>query len=221
MNQRSSCQHPLIIEKAREFKKKPIIHYCFIDYAKAFDCMDHKKLWKILQEMGIPDHLICQLQNLYAGQEATVRTGHGAMNWFKNGKGVHQGCILSPCLFNLHTKYIMWNAVLYKHKLESRLMGKYQWPQLCRWHHTYGKKQRWSKEPIDEGERGEWKSWLKTQHSKNEDGILSHHFTANRWGNKWKQGQTVLSWTPKSLQMVIAAMKLKDTCCLEEKLWQT
>ena len=78
-----------------------------IDYAKAFDCVDHKKLWKILQEMGIPDHLICQLQNLYAGQEATVRTGHGAMNWFKNGKGVHQGCILSPCLFNLHTKYIM------------------------------------------------------------------------------------------------------------------
>ena len=123
--------------------------------------MDHKKLWKILQEMGIPDHLICRLQNLYAGQEATVRTGHGAMNWFKNGKGVHQGCILSPCLFNLHTAYIMQNAVLHKHKLESRLMGKYQWPQLCRWHHTYGKKQRWNKEPIDEGEEESEKVGLK------------------------------------------------------------
>ena len=94
-----SFHSPLIIEKAREFQKN--IYFCFIDYAKAFDCVDHNKLWKILKEMGIPDHLTCPLRNLYAGQEATVRTGHGTTDWFQNGKGVHQGCILSPCLFNL------------------------------------------------------------------------------------------------------------------------
>ena len=86
-----------IIEKAREFQK----NICFIDYTKAFDCVDHSKLWKMLKEMGIPDHLTCLLRNLYAGQEATVRTGHGTTGWFEIGKGVHQGCILSPCLFNL------------------------------------------------------------------------------------------------------------------------
>ena len=84
----------------------------FIDYAKAFDCMDHNKLWKILTEMGIPDHLTCLLRNLYAGQEATVRTGHGTTDWFQIRKGVQQGCILSPCLFNLYAEYIMWNATL-------------------------------------------------------------------------------------------------------------
>ena len=89
-----------IIEKAREFQRN--IYFCFIDYAKAFDCVDHSKLWKILQEMGIPDHLTCLLRNLYAGQEATVRTGHGTTDWFQIGKGVRQGCILSPCLFNLY-----------------------------------------------------------------------------------------------------------------------
>ena len=88
------------------------IYFCFIDYAKAFDCVDHKKLWKILQEMGIPDHLTCLLRNLYAGQEATVRTGHGTTDRFQIGKGVCQGCILSPCLFNLYAEYIMRNAGL-------------------------------------------------------------------------------------------------------------
>ena len=88
------------------------IYFCFIDYAKAFDCVNHNKLWKILQEMGIPDRLTCLLRNLYAGQEATVITGHGTMNWFKIGKGVHQSCILSPCLFNLYAEYIMRNAGL-------------------------------------------------------------------------------------------------------------
>ena len=97
------------IEKAREFQKN--IYFCFIDYAKAFDCVDHNKLWRILQEMGIPDHLTCLLRNLYAGQEATVRTGHGT-DWFQIGKGVRQGCILSPRLFNLHAEYIMGNAGL-------------------------------------------------------------------------------------------------------------
>ena len=89
-----------IIKKAREFQKN--IYFCFIDYAKAFDCVDHIKLWKILREMGIPDHLTCLLRNLYAGQKGTVRTGHGTTDWFQIGKGVHQGCISSPCLFNLY-----------------------------------------------------------------------------------------------------------------------
>ena len=98
-----------IIGKAREFQRN--IYFCFIDYAKTFDCVDHNKLWKILQELGIPDHLTCLLRNLYAGQEATVRTGHET-DWFQIGKGVHQGCILSPCLFNLYAEYIKRNAGL-------------------------------------------------------------------------------------------------------------
>ena len=96
--------------KKQEFQKN--IYICFIDYAKAFDCVDHSKLWEILQEMGIPDHLTCLLRNLYAGQETRVRTGHGKTDWFQIGKGVRQGCILSPCLFNLYAEYIMWNAGL-------------------------------------------------------------------------------------------------------------
>ena len=99
-----------IVKKVRKFQKN--IYFCFIVYAKAFDCVDHNKLWKILQEMGIPDHLTFLLRNLYAGQEATVRTGHGTTYWFQIGKQVHQGCILSPCLFNLHAEYIMRNAGL-------------------------------------------------------------------------------------------------------------
>ena len=99
-----------IIEKAREFQKT--IYFCFIDYAKAFDSVDHNKLWKILKEMGIPDHLTCLLRNLYAGLEATVRTGHGTTDWFQIGKGVHQGCILLPCFCNLYAEYIMRNTGL-------------------------------------------------------------------------------------------------------------
>ena len=99
-----------VMEKAREFQKS--IYFCFIDYAKAFDWMDHNKLWKILKELGIPDHMICLLRNLYVGQEATVRTGHGITDWFQIGKGVHQGCILSSCLFNFYAEYIMRNAGL-------------------------------------------------------------------------------------------------------------
>jgi len=114
-----------IIKKAREFQKN--IYFCFLDYAKAFDCVDHNKLWKILKEMGIPDHLTCLLRNLYAGQEATVRTGHGTTDWFQIGKGVHQGCILSPCLFNLYAEYIMRNA-----ELEEAQAGRStSWNQDC------------------------------------------------------------------------------------------
>ena len=101
------CQ---IIEKAREFQKN--IYFSFIDYAKTFNCVDQNKLWKILQVMGITHHLTCLLRNLYAGQEATVRTVHGTTDWFQIGKGVHQGCILSCCLFNLYVGYIMRNAGL-------------------------------------------------------------------------------------------------------------
>ena len=99
-----------IIKKPREFQKN--IYFCFIDYAKAFDCVDHKKQWKILKEMGIPDHLTCLWRNLHAGQEATVRTGHGTTDWFQIEKRVHQRCILSPCLFNFYAEYIMRNAGL-------------------------------------------------------------------------------------------------------------
>ena len=99
-----------IIENAREFQKN--ISFCFIHYASAFDCVEHNKSWKILQEMGIPDHLTCLWRNLYAGQEAIVRTGHGTTDWFQIGKGVCQGCILSPCLFNVYAEYIMRNVGL-------------------------------------------------------------------------------------------------------------
>ena len=111
-----------IIEKAREFQKN--IYFCFIDYAKAFDCMDYNKLWKVLKEMGIPGHLTCLLRNLYAGQEAMVRTGHGTIDWFQIWKGVCQGCILSPCLFNLYTKYIMKNAGLDEARVGNKIAGR-------------------------------------------------------------------------------------------------
>ena len=100
----------MIIKKARENQKN--IYFCFIDYAKAFDCIDHNKLWKIIKEMGIPDHLTCLLRNLYASQKATVRTGHGTTDWFQIGKEACQGCILSPSLFNLYSEYLMRNAGL-------------------------------------------------------------------------------------------------------------
>ena len=108
--------------KKQESSRKTSI-FGFIDYAKAFDCVDHNKLWNILKEMGIPDHLTCLLRNLYAGQEATVRTGHGTTDWFQTGKGVRQGCILSPCLFNLYAECIMRNARLFWRKLEEAQAG--------------------------------------------------------------------------------------------------
>ena len=113
---------PWIIKKAREFQKN--IYFCFIDYAKAFDCVDHNIVWKILKEMGIPDHLTCLLRNLYSGQEATVRTGHGTTEWFQTGKGVHQGCILSPCLFNLYAEYIKKNAGLEETQAGIQIDGR-------------------------------------------------------------------------------------------------
>ena len=111
-----------IIKKAREFQKN--IYFGFIDYVKAFDCVDHNKLWKTLKEMGIPDHLTCLLRNLYVGQEATVRTGHGTTHWFQIGKGVYQGCMLSPCLFNLYAEYIMRNAGLEEAQAGIKIAGR-------------------------------------------------------------------------------------------------
>ena len=111
-----------IIEKAREFQKN--IYFCFIDYVKAFDYVDHNKLWKMLQELGISDYLICLLRNLYAGQEATVRTGHGTTDWFQTGKGIHQGYILSPHLLNLHAEYIMRNIRLDEAQAEIKIAGR-------------------------------------------------------------------------------------------------
>ena len=111
-----------IIKKAREFQKN--IYFCFIDYTKAFDCVDHNKLWKILKEIGISDHLTCLLRNLYAGKSATVRTGHRTTAWFQIGKGVHQGCILSFCIFNLHVGYIMRNAGLGEAQAGIKIAGR-------------------------------------------------------------------------------------------------
>ena len=111
-----------IVKKAREFQKN--IYFCFIDYAKAFDCVDQYKLWKILKVMGIPDHLTCLLRNLNGSQEATVRTRHGTTECFQIGKGVHQGCILSPCLFNLHPEYIMRNAGLEETQAVIKIAGR-------------------------------------------------------------------------------------------------
>ena len=111
-----------IIEKEREFQNN--IYFCFIDYAKAFDCVDHNKLWKILKEMGIPYQLTCLLRNLYSSQEATVRTGHETIDWFQIGKEVRQGCILSPCFFNLYAEYIIWNARLDKVETVIKIAGR-------------------------------------------------------------------------------------------------
>ena len=111
-----------VIKKAREFQKN--IYFCFIDYAKAFDCVDHNKLWKILKDMGIPDHLTCLLRKLYAGQEATVRTRYGTTDWFQKGKRVRQGCILSPCLFNLYAECIMRNAGLEEAQAGNKIVGR-------------------------------------------------------------------------------------------------
>ena len=142
------------MEKAREFQKN--IYFCFIDYVKAFDCVDHKKLWKILKEMGIPDHLTCLLRNLYAGQEAAVRTGHGPTDWFQIGKGVHQGCILSPSLFNLYTEYIMRNTGLEETqagiKIARRNINNLRYADDTT---LMEESERVAKKPLDESERVE------------------------------------------------------------------
>ena len=171
------------MEKAREFRKS--IYFCFIDYAKAFDCVDHNKLWTILKDMGIPDHLTCLLRNLYAGQKATVRTGHGTTDWFQIGKGVCQSCTVSPCLFNLYAEYIMRNAGLEETQTGIKIAGR----NIN--HLRYADDTTLMAETEEElksllmkvKEESE-KVGLKLKHSENEDhGIRSHHFMGSRWGN--------------------------------------
>ena len=152
--------------KKQESSQKNI-YFCFTDCAKAFDCVDHNKLWKILKEMGIPDHLTCLLRNLYAGQKATVRTGHGTTDRFQIGKGVRQGCILSPCLFNLYAEYTMWNAGLDEAqagiKISRRNINNFRYADDTA---VMAESEKELKS-LDESERGEWKSWLKAQLSEN------------------------------------------------------
>jgi len=209
-----------IIEKAREFQKN--IYFCFIDYAKAFDCVDHNELWKILQEMWIPDHLTCLLRNLCAGQEATVKTRHGTMDWFQIGKGVRQGCILSPCLFNLYSEYITQNAGLDEAQTVIKIAGRninnlrYADDTTLKTESEEELKSLLMKVKQESEKAGLKLNFLKTKI------MTSDLVTSWRiYGKQWKQWQTLFSWTPKSLQMGTAAMKLKDACSLEEKLWQT
>ena len=175
-----------IMEKAREFQKN--IYFYFIDYAKPFDCMDHNKLWKILKEMRIPEHLTCLLRNLYGGQEATVRTRHGTTDWFQIGKGLHQGCILSPCLFNFYTEYIMKNAGLEEAQAGIKIARRNT------------NNLRYADDTTLMAESGELKSLLmkvkeerekvdlKLNIQKTDHGIRSHHFMANRCGNSVNSG---------------------------------
>ena len=141
--------------KKQESSRKNI-YFCFIDYAKAFDCVDHNILWKILREMGIPDHLTCLLRNLYAGQEATVRTGHEITDWFQIGKGIRQGCVLSPCLFNFYAEYIMRNAGLEEAqagiKIAGRNINNLRYADDTTLMAESGER---TKEPLDESEREE------------------------------------------------------------------
>ena len=154
-----------IINKARYFRKS--IYFCFIGDAKAFGCVHHNELWKILQEMGIPDHLTWLLRNLYAGQDATVRIGHGTTDWFQIGKGVCQVCILSLCYLT-YMQSTSWEMLGWmKHKLESRLPGEIAITSDMQMTLPLWQKCRGTKKTLDESERGEWKSWLKAQHSEN------------------------------------------------------
>ena len=164
-----------ITEKEREFQKN--VYFCFIYYAKALDCVDHNKLWEILKEIGMPDHLTCLLRNLYASQEATVRTGHGTTNWFQIGKGVRRGCILSPCLFNLYAEYIMQNA-----RLDDAQAGiKISRRNINNLRYTDDTTFK------AESERGEWSVGLKLNIQKTKI-LASGPIMANRWGNNGNHG---------------------------------
>ena len=165
------------------------MYICFIDYAKAFDSVDHHKLWKTLKEMGIPDHLTCLLRNLYAGQEATVRTGHGTTDWFQIGKGVRQGCMLSPCLFNLYAEYIMRNSGLDEAQAGIKITGRNI------------NNLRYADDTTLMPESKELKSLLMKVKGEKENVDLKN-------GNS---DRLYFLGDPKSLQMVTRAMKLKDT----------
>ena len=204
-----------IIENVREFQKK--IYFSFISYVKAFDCVDDNRLWKILREMGIPEHLTCLLRNLYAGQEATVRTGHRTTDWFHIGKGVRQGCILSPCLFNSYAEYIMRNAGLEEAQAGIKISGR----------NINNLRYADDTTLMAESEE-ELKSLLmKVKEESEQVGLKLQKTKIMASGpiTSWEiDGETVetvsdfIFWAPKSLQMVTAAMKLKDSYSLEGKL---
>ena len=204
-----------IIEKAREFQKN--IYFCFIDYAKALDCVDHNKLWKIL--VGIPDHPTCLLRNLYAGQEATVRTGHGTTDWFQIGKRVHQGCKLSPCLFNLHAECVMQNAGLDEAQAGIKIAGR----------NINNLRYADDTTLLAESEEEPKRLLMEVKEEREKVGLKLNIQKMNimasgpitSWQIDEETVETVsdfIFWAPKSLQMVTAAMKLKDAYSLEEKL---
>src|SRR5574339_293855 len=207
-------------QKKQEFQEN--IYFCFIDYPKTFDCVDHHKLWKILKEMGIPDHLTCLLRNRYAGQETTVRIGHGTTHWFQIGKRVHQGCILSPCLFNFYAEYIMRNAGLEETQAGIKIAGR----------NINNLKYADDTTLMAESEE-ELKSLLRKVKVESEKvglklNIQKMKIMASGPTTSWEiDGETVETvstlffWAPKSLQIVTAAMKLKDAYSLEGKLCPT
>ena len=208
------------MEKAREFQKN--IYFCFIDYTKAFDCVDHNKLWKILQGMVIPDHLTCLLRNLYAGQKATVKTGHGTTDWFQIGKGVHQGCILSPCLFNFYAEYIMRNTGLEETqagiKIVSRNIKNLRYADDIT---LMAESEEELKSLLMEVKEESEKVGLKLNIQKTK---IMASCPITLWQIDGETVETVSDFilgASKSLQMVTAAMKLEDTCSLEEKLCPT
>ena len=195
-----------ILEKAREFQKN--IYFCFTDYAKALYCVDHHKLWKILKEMRLQDHLTCLLRNLYAGQEATVRTGHGTADWFQIRKGVHQGCILSPCLFNLYAEYIMRNAGLDEGQAGIKIAGR------------NSNNLRYADDTTLMAESEEELKSLLMKVKESEEGGLKLNIQKTKimasspitpWQTDGETMETVTNFIfwdpPKSLQMVTAAMK--------------
>jgi len=197
------------------------IYFCFIDYTKAFDCVDHNKLWTILKEMGIPNHLTCLLRNLYVGQEATVRTGHGTTDWFQIGKGIRQGCILSSCLFNLYPEYIMRNAGLEEAQAGIKVAGR-----------NINNLRYADDTTLTAESKEELKSLLMKVKGENENVDLTLniqktkiaasgpiiYFMGNRWGKSGNSVRLYFWRAPKSLQMVTAAINLKDAYSLEGKL---
>ena len=206
-----------IIEKAREFKKN--IYFCFIDCAKAFDCVDHNKLWKILKETEIPDHLTCLLRNLYTGQEATVRTEHGTTDWFQIGKGVHQGCMLSPCLFNLYAEYIMRNTGLEEAqagiKIARRNINNLRYADDTT---LMAESKEELKSLLMKVKEESEKVGLKLNIQKTKIMAFGPITSWEIDGEMVETMSDFIFWAPKSLQMVTTAMKLKDAYPLEGKL---
>uniref|UniRef100_A0A4W2E029 RNA-directed DNA polymerase n=1 Tax=Bos indicus x Bos taurus TaxID=30522 RepID=A0A4W2E029_BOBOX len=206
-----------IIKTAREFQKN--IYFCFINYTKAFNCVDHNKLWNILQEMGIPDHLTCLSRNLYAGQEAIVRTGHGTTDWLQIGKGVFQGCILSSCLFNLYAQYIKRNTGLHEAQTGIKTARRNIKNLRCADDTiVIAESEEELKSLLVKVKEESEKAGLKLNIQKTKIMASGSITSWQTDGKQWKQWLTLFFGAPKSLQMVIAAMKLKDAYSLEAKL---